>query len=177
MFQTGPVYVYLHTLVCYRYTMSANITGIGVSWGVAVTSAGLLISEKDNHRVIHVRRDGSRLAVIGSSRGSGREQFWYPYGVAVQGNTAWVADSANNRLVRLVISLDGSLTWVAEVEELGGMPHQITLCGDMVYATLWLSNEVVEVNGTSVIRRHLTPAQAAGRYSDPQGITCSPDNR
>jgi hypothetical protein len=161
--------------MCYRWTVSAPITGIGGSDGVAVTAAGLLLSVVSNNRVIHVRRDGSHLGVIGS-QGSGRGQFDSPCGVAVRGDTAWVADYNNKRLVRLTIRGDGGLTWVEEVD-VGDGVYDVTLCGEMMYVTLYDTEEVLEVRGRTIIRRHVTPAHAAGRDSWPWGITCSHDTR
>jgi hypothetical protein len=156
--------------------MSAPITGIGRSMGVAVTLAGLILSEWGNARVIHVRRDGSRLGVIGSSWGSRRGQFDGPWGVAVRGNTAWVADYGNKRLVRLTIRDDGGLTWEEEVD-VGVQVYDVTLCGEMMYVTLPVTDEVLEMKGRNITRRHVTPAHPAGRNSEPSGITCHHDTR
>ena len=77
-------------------------------WGIAVDGNGAVwVAEGGNHR-IQVREPDGRWRVAGGKPGggegaigSGAGEFWYPHGIAVDGNGAvWVADTENHRIQR-----------------------------------------------------------------------------
>jgi sugar lactone lactonase YvrE len=76
--------------------------------GIAVDGNGAVwVAEGGNHR-IQVREPDGRWRVAGGkagggdgASGSGAGEFWYPHGIAVDGNGAvWVAEWGNNRIQR-----------------------------------------------------------------------------
>jgi hypothetical protein len=66
-----------------------------------------------------------------SKRGSGDGQVSYPSGVWIVGDTVWVADTSNSRLVRLSLR-DG--VW-GGVVKLGKEPWDVTVCAGRLYVS------------------------------------------
>ena len=86
-----------------------TITGLSNPWGVAVNKKGeIIISESTAHRVSVYSQAGEKLRSFGSY-GSGKGQFKYPRGVAVDddADNILVADSSNHRIQKF--TADGKL--------------------------------------------------------------------
>lgn len=61
----------------------------------------LIVADKYTHRIKVIAEDGTLLGVIGDDGpGLGPDRFRTPEGVALQGDTVWLADSGNDRIVK-----------------------------------------------------------------------------
>ncbi len=64
-----------------------------------------MIADKYTHSVKVIAEDGELLGVIGGDGpGKGPGRFRTPEGVELSGNTAWFADSGNDRIVKYRLS-------------------------------------------------------------------------
>ncbi len=64
----------------------------------------LIAADKNNHQIKFIGPDGELIHVLGSGRpGKGPGQFTTPEGVEVRGNTLWLSDSGNDRVVKYTI--------------------------------------------------------------------------
>jgi DNA-binding beta-propeller fold protein YncE len=65
----------------------------------------LIVADKNTHSVKIVGPDGALLQVIGTGRaGKGPGQFTTPEGVELRGDTLWISDSGNDRIVKYRIT-------------------------------------------------------------------------
>jgi sugar lactone lactonase YvrE len=71
--------------------------------GLAVDAQGnIWVVDSYNQRVEELSPTGEYLTQLGS--GGGAPGFWYPWGVAVAGGSAYVADSGNNRIQKWTVT-------------------------------------------------------------------------
>jgi tripartite motif-containing protein 71 len=83
--------------------------------GLAVSSSGdIFIADTGMARVLHLDPKGQQVAQWGSS-GEGPDQFRDPTGITVQGNSLYVSDLGNKRVV--IYSLDGKRVNAWNVEK------------------------------------------------------------
>ncbi len=67
----------------------------------------LIAADKNNHQVKVIGPDGDLLLVLGTGRpGRGPGEFTTPEGIETRGNTLWISDSGNDRVVRYEMSWD-----------------------------------------------------------------------
>ena len=65
----------------------------------------LVVADKYSHSVKVIAEDGTLLGVIGDGdSGKGPQKFRTPEGVELRGDTAWIADSGNDRIVKYRIA-------------------------------------------------------------------------
>ncbi len=73
----------------------------GVRYMDLLEDGTLVAADKNNHQVKFIGPDGKLLLVLGSGRrGKGPGKFATPEGVEVRGNTLWISDSGNDRVVK-----------------------------------------------------------------------------
>lgn len=73
----------------------------GVRYQDVLPDGTLIAADKNSHTVKIIARDGELLAVIGTGRrGKGPGKFRTPEGVEVRGETLWISDSGNDRVVK-----------------------------------------------------------------------------
>ena len=73
----------------------------GVRYQDVLPDGTLIAADKNNHQVKFIGRDGALIHVIGKGRrGKARGELTTPEGVEVMGNTLWIADSGNDRIVK-----------------------------------------------------------------------------
>ncbi len=73
----------------------------GVRYQDVLPDGTLIVADKNNHQVKVIGPDGRLLLVLGTGkaeRGPGR--FTTPEGIEVKGDTLWISDSGNNRVVK-----------------------------------------------------------------------------
>jgi len=76
----------------------------GVRYLDLVEDGTLIAADKNNHQIKFIAADGKLLFVLGDERpGKGPAKFTTPEGVEVKGNTLWLSDSGNNRVVKYSI--------------------------------------------------------------------------
>ena len=82
-----------------RGVVQDTIRGVNGPYGVAVSNSGeVVVSECDGHCISVYSREGKHIRSFGS-RGSKREQFYYPNGVAITSdNHILIADEYNHRI-------------------------------------------------------------------------------
>ena len=78
----------------------------GVRYQDVLPDGTLIVADKNSHAVKIIAADGSLLAVIGGGAGKGPGAFTTPEGVEVSGNTVWIADSGNDRIVKYRLVID-----------------------------------------------------------------------
>lgn len=76
----------------------------GVRYMDLLEDGTLVAADKNNHQIKFIGPDGKLLLVLGSGRpGKGPGKFATPEGVEVSGNTLWLSDSGNDRVVKYAI--------------------------------------------------------------------------
>lgn len=77
----------------------------GVRYQDVLDDGTLIAADKNNHVVKIIDPDGNLELVIGTGRsGEGENIFRTPEGIEVRGDTLWIADSGNDRVVKYRIS-------------------------------------------------------------------------
>ncbi|NTU61029.1 MAG: hypothetical protein HGA95_01675, partial [Caldiserica bacterium] len=91
-------------------------------WGIAVNGSMLYISDTGNHRIVTFSMQGVKSDTIGQ-RGILPNQFNYPTGIQIDGKgQLWVADSGNNRIVRIKKGLENLVVgWDSQAIEPTGL--------------------------------------------------------
>ena len=73
----------------------------GVRYQDVLADGTLIVADKNNHQVKVIGPDGTVVAVLGTGRaGRGPGRFRTPEGVEVEGDTLWISDSGNDRVVK-----------------------------------------------------------------------------
>ncbi len=76
----------------------------GVRYQDVLADGTLIAADKNNHVVKIIGPDGDVQLVIGTGRsGEGENIFRTPEGIEVRGDTLWIADSGNDRVVKYAI--------------------------------------------------------------------------
>jgi DNA-binding beta-propeller fold protein YncE len=76
----------------------------GVRYMDLLEDGTLIAADKNNHQIKFIGPDGKLVLVLGSGRsGKGPGLFTTPEGVEVRGNTLWLSDSGNDRVVKYTI--------------------------------------------------------------------------
>jgi DNA-binding beta-propeller fold protein YncE len=79
----------------------------GVRYQDVLPDGTLIAADKNNHQVKVIGPDGDLLLVFGTGRpGRGPGEFTTPEGIETKGNTLWISDSGNDRVVRYEMSWD-----------------------------------------------------------------------
>jgi hypothetical protein len=111
----------ISSLSVFRWIPHQREEGSGYSYPHSVVlppGGGVIVTEFDNHRVTCRRRVGDDTPVwqVGSY-GRGEGQFISPRGLCLSGDSVWVADQSNHRVVEFGV-MDGSWRGVVTVGEL-----------------------------------------------------------
>jgi DNA-binding beta-propeller fold protein YncE len=73
----------------------------GVRYQDVLADGTVIAADKNNHQVKVIAPDGKLLLTLGSGRsGTGPGTFKTPEGIEVDGDTLWISDSGNNRVVK-----------------------------------------------------------------------------
>ena len=76
----------------------------GVRYLNLLEDGTLIAADKNNHQIKFIGSDGKLVLVLGNGRsGKGPGKFTTPEGVEVRGNTLWLSDSGNDRVVKYTI--------------------------------------------------------------------------
>ena len=79
----------------------------GVRYQDVLPDGTVIAADKNNHVVKFIAPDKSLLFVLGTGKpGKGPGLFTTPEGVEVQGNTLWLSDSGNDRVVKYTFDLE-----------------------------------------------------------------------
>lgn len=79
----------------------------GVRYQDVLPQGILVAADKYNHAVKFIAPDGRLLYILGTGNpGKGPGKFTTPEGVEVKGNTLWISDSGNDRVVKYTIDLE-----------------------------------------------------------------------
>jgi len=71
------------------------------------TDGTVIAADKDNHRILVISPIGRLLLVLGTGEpGRGPDRFKTPEGVEFRGDTLWISDSGNDRVVKYRLVLD-----------------------------------------------------------------------
>lgn len=71
----------------------------GVRYQDVLPDGTLIAADKNNHQVKVIGPDGTLLLTLGAGRGKGAGLFTTPEGIEVRGDTLWISDSSNDRVV------------------------------------------------------------------------------
>ena len=153
-------------------------------FGVAVNSRGeVYISDMNNHRIQAFSAQGEFMGTAGGY-GSGNGEFKYPYGLAIDSHDViYGIDSLNYRVQKLDRELKFLGAWgsAASIGIKVYMPHEIAVLPDGNVALSDRQNHRISVFTTTgrLVRRFGDygegDAAAGGRFSEPHGITITPD--
>jgi DNA-binding beta-propeller fold protein YncE len=73
----------------------------GVRYQDVLPDGTLIAADKNNHQIKFIGPDGELLLVLGTGRPErGPGKFTTPEGIEVKGNTLWISDSGNDRVVK-----------------------------------------------------------------------------
>jgi YVTN family beta-propeller protein len=79
----------------------------GVRYQDVLADGTVIAADKNNHSVKFIAPDGALLLVLGTGRpgrpGKGPGRFTTPEGVEVMGDTLWLSDSGNDRVVKYTL--------------------------------------------------------------------------
>ncbi len=79
----------------------------GVRYMDVMADGTLIVGDKDNDQIKIISRDGKLLKVVGSGQGGrGPGEFRTPEGVEIRGETVWLSDSGNDRVVKYKFSTE-----------------------------------------------------------------------
>lgn len=79
----------------------------GVRYQDVLPDGTLIAADKNSHTVKFIAPDGKLLLVLGTGRAEkGPGKFTTPEGVEVKGDTLWIADSGNDRIVKYRLKFD-----------------------------------------------------------------------
>lgn len=79
----------------------------GVRYMDVMADGTLIVGDKDNDQIKIISSDGKLLKVVGSGQGGlGPGEFRTPEGVEIRGETVWLSDSGNDRVVRYKFSTE-----------------------------------------------------------------------
>ena len=79
----------------------------GVRYQDVLADGTLIAADKNNHQVKIIGPDGALLLVIGDGRpGQGPGRFTTPEGIETRGDTLWISDSGNDRIVKYRLVLE-----------------------------------------------------------------------
>ena len=79
----------------------------GVRYQDVLPDGTVIAADKNNHQVKFIAGDGRLLLVLGSgSADKGPGLFTTPEGIEVRGNTLWVSDSGNDRIVKYTFTVE-----------------------------------------------------------------------
>lgn len=114
-------------------------------WGIALNGTNIYVSDTGNHRIVVLNAQGAKVDEIGK-RGFGKNEFNYPTGIQVDAKgQLWVADSGNNRIVRIK---KGGETLLIGWESLAIQPMGLVESNGLIYVAEKFSN-LVNVYDTS----------------------------
>lgn len=79
----------------------------GVRYQDVLKDGTLIAADKYSHQIKIIGADGALMATLGSGKAEkGPGKFTTPEGVEVRGNTLWISDSGNDRVVKYSLSFD-----------------------------------------------------------------------
>lgn len=79
----------------------------GVRYMDITTDGTLVLGDKNNHQIKIISGDGKLLKVVGSGKGGkGPGEFRTPEGVEIMGETVWLSDSGNDRIVKYRLKME-----------------------------------------------------------------------
>ena len=79
----------------------------GVRYQDVLANGTVIVADKNNHQVKIFAQNGKPILTLGTKRaGKGANKFRTPEGIEIQGNTLWIADSGNDRIVKYQLKLD-----------------------------------------------------------------------
>ena len=79
----------------------------GVRYMDVMADGTLIVGDKDNDQIKIISSDGKLLKVVGSGQGGlGPGEFRTPEGVEIRGETVWLSDSGNDRVVKYKFSTE-----------------------------------------------------------------------
>ncbi len=79
----------------------------GVRYQDVLKNGTLIAADKNSHQVKIISADGKLILVLGDGQpGKGANRFRTPEGIEVRGDTVWISDSGNNRVVEYRLKLE-----------------------------------------------------------------------
>ncbi|MDD5065421.1 MAG: hypothetical protein PHF84_00090 [bacterium] len=126
----------------------ANIANLRTPWDVIPVNGELYISDKDNHIIRKVSREGiiSTIAGIPGINGyygdilkATEEKLNLPYGLWADANAVYIADSMNSR-IRKIVDKDNSISTICGIGEFG-------FSGDGAPANICMISHPVDIFG------------------------------
>lgn len=131
----------------------------------------LVVSQRDGHRIDVFDWLGNRLSSLGGP-GAALGEFQSPQGLAILGDTVWVADRGNGRIQRLRLA-DAALTALEAWEDGLSQPHSLAVLDDGRLLVSDVGDQRVRLLDTAGVVRRTWRAPndgQSGQFSFPAGI-------
>lgn len=159
-----------------------TISDIDSPFFIAIADNGDVFVTSHFHHCVYVyNSDGDYKRVIGS-RGKGQLQFLQPAGIAISGNTVYVAENNGNRIQRFTRKGEFIDTFGSEGSGKGQMKYPWGICLDSngkLYVTEYGNNRVQIFNkdGSHSHFINATSNKMDRRFDTPEGVAIDASSR
>jgi tripartite motif-containing protein 71 len=144
----------------------ADLTGFNWPRDVTINqvTGTVWVADTKNNRITQFTRSGTPTGRVFGHLGSDNTSLHWPFGITSIGQDVVVADTFNNRVIRL----DASGLRVAWIAPGLHAPRDVTVANGIVYVADTQGNRVVKLDGTTG-----EPVGSFGSLHNPQGIAVS----
>ncbi|HEY0387214.1 MAG TPA: hypothetical protein VGC71_02120 [Gaiellales bacterium] len=144
----------------------ADLTGFNWPRDVTINqvTGTVWVADTKNNRITQFTRNGTPTGRVYGHLGSDDASLHWPYGIASIGQDVVVADTFNNRVIRLDAS-GLRVSWIASDLH---APRDVTVANGIVYVADTQGNRIVELDGTTGEQ-----VGSFGSLHNPQGIAVS----
>ena len=154
--------------------------GLDRPTGVACDAGAVWVVETGAHRIVVLRRDGSRQVIGG--RGTGDGQFNFPVALVRLGGTVLVGDTLNFRIQRLDAATGRSLGSFGRLGDAAGDTPRLKGIAVDAAGHVWASDahldQVSIYTGQGQLLLSLgRSGTAPGEFAFPAGVAAHPDGR
>ena len=160
----------------FGYAVGGESSG-SFNWprGLALTPSGTAwVADTKNNRLLEYSQDGVSTGRSYGSLGTGTGQFNWPHAVVPADNDLIVADTNNNRIVRVALSLIGQANPVVWTATGFNRPKDVTVSGNTVYVADSLNRRIVRLDATTGATIGTFGADVLHRV---EGVAVAPDSR
>jgi hypothetical protein len=133
------------TIIAGGFGPGNGVGQLNKPWDIVVLSTDVLISDRNNHRIVKVAQDGSgryTASVVHGSYGTETSQLSYPTGLVMESGDLLVSDSYNHRVMRVTLPAGGDESSAVVIAGGNGMgigyeqlkyPEGLAVYGGAVY--------------------------------------------
>ena len=132
------------TIIAGGFGPGNGVGQLNKPWDIVVLGADVLISDRNNHRIVQVAQDGSGRYTASVVHGAETSQLSYPTGMAIESGDLLVSDCYNHRVMRVTLPAGGNESSAVVIAGGNGMgigyeqlkyPEGLAVHGGAVYVT------------------------------------------